>query len=363
MNRHGRSRRGFLRAAGWTAAAAWGGRAAAQGQPENEPLDLAAMVQPVPRRAQFIDPDWYNWGGSMTRTADGVCHLLYARWPRELGHFSWLSHSEIAHATADDPLGPYSFASVALPGRQGTNWVTSTAHNPTVLHTGGKYYLYFSSAAVTGEIPETGPTNKAPYWEPARRTQRIGVAYADHPAGPWTRVDEVLIPGTPGTHDAHMTSNPSVTQCPGGPFLMMYKCLGENGKVFHGIATAGHPLGPFKKDPEPILTHETSRFPAEDPYIWHQDGRFYAILKDMQANYSKQRRSLVLFESRDGHDWGPAANALVTTRTIRWADGGEQELFRLERPQLYLEDGKPAVLFCAACMSLEHSFNIHIPLA
>ena len=160
-----------------------------------------------------------------------------------------------------------------------------------------------------------------------------------------------------------MTSNPSVTQCPDGSFLMMYKCQGANAKVFHGIATAQHPLGPFKKDPEPILTHETSRFPAEDPYIWHQDGRFYAILKDMQANYSKEPRTLVLFESHDGHEWGPAANPLVTTRTIRWAGGEEQELHRLERPQLYLENGKPAVLFCAACVSLEHSFNIHIPLA
>jgi len=360
MSERAIDRRGFFRlgAAGAVLGLLNGSARAA----EDGGLNLNAMIRPVPRSAKFIDEDWYIWGGSMARTEDGTCYLLYARWPRRLGHYAWLSHSEIAVATAQDPLGPYTFNSVALPGKQGPNWVTSTTHNPTVLKAGGKYYLYFSSARVEGEIPESGPSPKAPYWEPTRRTQRIGVAYADHPVGPWTRVDEVLVPATPGTHDAFMTSNPSVTACPDGTFLTVYKCLGADGKVFHGVAVADHPLGPFKKDPKPILTHATSKFPAEDPYIWNQDGRFYAILKDMQANYTPEKRTLVLFESEDGHDWRPARHPLVTTRTIAWEDGQRQDLFRLERPQLYLENGRPAVLFCAACESLEHSFNVHIPL-
>jgi len=50
------------------------------------------------------------------------------------------------------------------------------------------------------------------------------------------------------------------------------------------------------------------------------------------------------------------------TRFSRWEDGTEQELNHLERPQLYLENGKPAVLFCAADIDRNHSFNVHIPL-
>jgi len=363
MSKHLDTRRAFI--AKTSAAAAFtltAGGNASTAEPRPSGLDLNAMIRPIPKHAKFIDEDWYIWGGSMTRTDDGTCHLLYARWPRRLGHYAWLSHSEIAYATADDPLGPYTFQSVALPGNQGPNWVTSTAHNPNVLRAHGKYYLYFSSARVEGALPDGMPDPKAEYWHPTRETQRIGVAYADHPAGPWTRVDEPLVPATPGTHDARMTSNPSVAECPDGSFLMLYKCLGEDGRVFHGVAVAGDPLGPFKKDPKPVLTHERSKFPAEDPFIWYQDGRFYAILKDMQANYTRHTRTLVLFESNNGHDWKPSAHPLVSTRTLRWEDGTEQELNHLERPQLYCENGKPAVLFCAADEDRSHSFNVHIPL-
>lgn len=362
MNRPSISRREFFARSTGPAVITLTGRIAVSGETKDRGLNLNAMIQPVPKTAKFIDEDWHIWGGSMARTPDGTCHLLYARWPRELGHFAWLSHSEIAHAVANDPLGPYQFESVALPGNQRPNWVTSTTHNPTVIHTHGKYYLYFSSARVTGEIPDGMPNPKAPYWEPTRRTQRIGVAYADHPSGPWTRIDEPLIPATPGSYDACMTANPSVAQHPDGWFLMVYKCLGVNEKVVHAVAVADNPLGPFTKDPEPILTHKTSKFPAEDPFIWYQDDRFYAIVKDMQANYSEYRRALVLFESMDGHDWKPSAHPLTTTRTVRWEDGTEKEYLHLERPQLYREHGRPAVLFCAADKDRNHSFNIHIPL-
>jgi len=363
MNKRADSRRGFLGKTGLTAAFALAaGRKATTAAPTRSGLNLNAMIQPIPKRAKFIDENWYIWGGSMTRTDDGTCHLLYARWPRRLGHFAWLSHSEIAHAAADSPLGPYTFQSVALPGNQGPNWVTNTTHNPTVLHARGKYFLYFSSARVKGTVPNGMPDPKADYWHPTRETQRIGVAYADRPSGPWTRVDKPLIPATPGTHDARMTSNPSVTVCPDGSFLMVYKCLGEDGRVFHGVAVADDPLGPFTKDPEPVLTHETSKFPAEYPFIWYQDSWFYGILKDMQANYTPHRRALVLFESADGHAWEPSAHPLVTTRTIRWEDGSEQQLNHLERPQLFRENGRPAVLFCAADEDRNHSFNVHIPL-
>ncbi len=97
-------------------------------------------------------------------------------------------------------------------------------------------------------------------------------------------------------------------------------------------------------------------------FIWYQDGRFHAILKDMQANYTPHKRTMVLFESPDAHDWQPFAHSLVSTHTIRWEDGTPQNLSHFERPQLYCENGKPAELFCAADKVREHSFNVHISL-
>jgi hypothetical protein len=63
---------------------------------DTQELDFKKMVRAVPMDAKFIDDDFYIWGGSMVRDAEGKCHLLYARWPRELGHNAWVTHSEVA---------------------------------------------------------------------------------------------------------------------------------------------------------------------------------------------------------------------------------------------------------------------------
>ena len=66
----------------------------------------------------------------------------------------------------------------------------------------------------------------------------------------------------------------------------------------------------------------------------------------------------------DGIEWELAEQPVVTGRTILWEDGSAVEYDRLERPQLYVEDGKPAVLFAAVKPSKDEddSYNIHIPL-
>src|SRR4051794_35102413 len=70
-------------------------------------LDLARLVgRPGPEN-KFSDPDYYIWCGSMVAGPDGKYHLFYSRWPRVLGHAAWVTHSEVAHAVADSPAGPY----------------------------------------------------------------------------------------------------------------------------------------------------------------------------------------------------------------------------------------------------------------
>ena len=67
-------------------------------------LDFAAMIQPAPRTAKFVDPDYYIWCGTLVRGDDEKCHLFYSRWPRRLGHNAWVTHSEVAHAVARDAV-------------------------------------------------------------------------------------------------------------------------------------------------------------------------------------------------------------------------------------------------------------------
>lgn len=326
--------------------------------------DFPKMIQPVPASAKFEDPGYIVWCGTMVRDDQGKCHLLYSRWPRRLGHYAWVTSSEVAHAVADSPLGPYKFVDVALPARGQEFWDGLCTHNPTVMKFGKKYYLYYMGNTGDGK---TMPTLN---WS-HRNNQRIGVAVADSPAGPWTRSDTPLIVPTPGFHDALCLANPSVTRRPDGGYLMVYKAVGDKGKkpfggpVVHVVATGESPTGPFKKHPDPVFTSKDSSFAAEDPFIWHGKDRYWAIVKDFKGSFTKSGPSLALFESADGFDWKPASHALVSTLKLQWADGTNESLMKLERPQILLENGEPSVLFCAAAPAgkLENSYNVQIPLS
>lgn len=325
---------------------------------------MTLTLLPAPPRALFRDPDYYIWCGSMVRTDDGKCHLFYSRWPRKLGHYAWVTHSEIAHAVADSPLGPYRPVGVALPPRGREFWDGLCTHNPTVHKLGNKFYLYYMGN--TGD----GVARTTLNWT-HRNNQRIGVAVADSPSGPWKRLDKPLIDVTPGFHDALMTSNPAVCATPDGKILMVYKAVGTQkpapfgGPVVHVAALAESPTGPFVKHQSPVFTKEGVLFAAEDPFIWCDGKRFWAIVKDNEGHFTHAGKSLALFHSDNGLDWKPTERPLISTTEIVWEGGRKQKLNSLERPQLWQShDGKEAVLFCACDedSKRDHSFNLAIPV-
>jgi len=328
-------------------------------------LDLKSMIQPLPLSAKFSDDSFYTWCGTMVKShVDHQYHLFYSRWPRNLGMASWASHSEIAHAVSKSPFGPFKFKDVALPPRGEKFWDGMVTHNPTIHYFNGEYYLYYMGNRGDGKVtaPQLNWTH--------RNNQRIGVAVATNPNGPWKRSDVPLIDISPDTtaHDAQVVTNPSVTKTPDGKYLMVYKAVARKrpqpfgGPVVHLTAISNSPEGPFVKQQKPIFTAENVDFPAEDPYVWHQDGCFYAIVKDMKGSFTKAGKSLALFYSIDGLNWKLAQHPLVATLVLQWENGFQQKLEALERPQLFFENGRPIVLLCAVNENLTHSYNVQIPL-
>ena len=339
------------------------GETKAAAKPASDGPDFAAMIQPVPESAKFSDPDYYIWCGTMVRGDDGRCHLFYSRWPRKLGHYAWVTHSEVAHAVAASPLGTFRHQDVALPTRGKEFWDGLCTHNPTVRRFGSKFYLYYMGN--TGD----GVAMKTLNWT-HRNNQRIGVAVADSPNGPWQRFDKPLIAPTPGFIDALCCANPTVTDRPGGGYLMVYKAVGDKdklpfgGPVLHAVALSDSPLGPFRKQPHPVFKKEGVAFAAEDPFIWTQDHHYWAIVKDNAGHFTQRGKGTALFESADGLDWKLAKHALVATTEITWEGGHKQKLYSLERPQVFLDKGKPALLLFAGDEDEKrnHSFNIRVPL-
>lgn len=350
------------------------GRAAAG---TTDDLDLHRLLRPVEARSVLRDPDWFIWGGGIVRTGNGTCHLFVARWPKREGFNAWVTHSEIAYATSPDPLGPYTIHGPVFERRPGY-WDADNLHNPLIQEFEGKYYLYYS-----GNFgPRDGTKNG---WWTHRNNQRAGVAVADHPAGPWKRFDKPLIEPSPGGTDHLLTNSPTVARRRDGKYVLIYKGVSDGpmpfgGKVRMHVALGDRPDGPFVKQPVTVFGHETLQFPTDDNFIWagpssRQAGRLYAVVKDYRGVYSQQARpgssekeSLVLFTSEDGLDWKLAAHPFVSDFRLRWADGRVSDrLHRLDQPQVWLENGKPAVLFLAVkakddADDSDLSYNVQIAL-
>jgi len=330
-----------------------------------EDFDFAALSQPLPATAKFADPEYNIWCGSAVKGDDGKYHLYYSRWPRKLSHKAWVTHSEVAHASSDSPFGPWRHQDVALPARGQEYWDGSCTHNPTIVRIKDKYYLYYMGNYGDGEVQQ--PLN----WT-HRNHQRIGVAVADSPNGPWQRFDKPVLDVSQDdtAADSLVVTNPSVTARPEGGVLMIYKAVGKQkplpfgGPVVHLAAIAEQPTGPFQKQPGEIFAAKGVMFPAEDPYIWRGADRYWAIVKDNDGHFTRRGYSLSLWESADGRDWKLAKHPLVATPEVTWADGRKQKLNALERPQVLLENGRPIALFCAAAedKARDGSFNIQIPL-
>ncbi len=331
-------------------------------------LDLGARVQPVPMDATVVDPGHFVWCGAPTKGADGRYHLYYSRWETKHGFApGWAIHSEIAYAVSDQPLGPYRFVNVALPARGTEFWDGSVTHNPNILQAGGKYCLFY--------MGNRGDGNYAVH----RNNQRVGVALADKPEGPWTRYDRPIVDVSPDdkAFDSLCVTNPAAAVRPDGGILLIYKAVEKapgkvmGGRVRYGAALADKPEGPYTKKPGRIFgaPEKDSKhwMLAEDPFLWfdaNEGRRYYAVARDVVGTFTGANGGIALFQSEDGLEWKPAAHPKVLGTSFRWADGTDSGS-RIERPALLIENGIPTVLFGAADGYLPKgriSFNVQIPL-
>jgi len=336
-------------------------------------LDLGARVQPVPATAVFSDPGWNIWCGAPIKGDDGKYHLFYSRWPVKYGFDpAWVIHSEIAYAVSDSAFGPYKFVNVALPAR-GINpatgqkyWDGDVTHNPNILRKDGRYYLFYMGNYGDGT------------YAVHRNNQRVGVAVADKPEGPWTRFDQPIIDVSPdpAAFDSLCTTNPAATVRPDGAILLIYKGVTQSkghlmgGKVRHGAAIAQQPEGPYVKTPGHIFDAgpgDKTWMLVEDPFIWfsHRYGdAYYAVARDATGRFTGAAGGIVLFRSDDGLNWKPAPKAKVLGNHFQWADG-KNSSSRIERPVVLCEDGEPVALFGATngyVKPPKTSYNVQIPL-
>jgi hypothetical protein len=313
---------------------------------------LCDRLEPVGRILE--DPDYNVWGCSPIYGPDGEVHVFYSKWPNEAAHKGWLTVSEVGHAVAPRPEGPYEVLESALKGRGGNAWDSMTIHNPTIHRVGDLYYLFYMGNC-DGTVT----------------SKRVGVAVSDSLAGPWERKPSPIIPA--GTEvsdwDTAVTTNPAFLVHPDGTFRLYYKGWNLEDWIYdtevmgtrpgtsdtghrtnrrYGMAIADVPDGPYRKYHENPIVDMRRFIPGaqcEDAYVWHQDGVFRMLMRDM--GYWNHEYGL-LFESEDGIHWGePAIGFRNSHAYFPEAPSNLDREGRFERPQFLMRNGRPEYLFVA----------------
>jgi hypothetical protein len=303
----------------------------------------AFTLRPIGRSLTL--KDYYIWCSSPIWDDDGKVHLFYSRWKKEKGMSGWIRGSEIAHAVADHPDAPFIDLGVVLCPREGC-WDSTTCHNPLIQKVGDIYYLFYmgnsNGKTDTKRIGiATSKSLDGPWERPDNPALMPGTegAWDDH-----CTTNPAFVEGHDGKYWLFYKSwNTAEYQSASGAV---------RGNRKYGLAKADHPLGPYTKvSDNPVI--DFSRRPnnaqLEDAFVWNEAGTYYMIARDM--GFYNHEYGLLL-SSTDGILWSEPQISYLDMKNYMQENDPPAHLKRfgrLERPMLLLDKdtGIPRYLFGA----------------
>lgn len=277
---------------------------------------------------------------------NGTWHMFAAHMTDHCGLTSWKTNSQVVHATAARPEGPYTRREVVIP---------RFSHNPTVreLPGGSGYALYaigcggttvppltncsgghtVGSSCGTGACPSDGCNS--PHW--------TGMWTSTSLWGPWVSQGEVTIQATPGVKSDTWTTNPAPWFLANGSVLWMYRQGAQSWpnqtatseRLGVGVTAGWQDTAIVDRTPAaPILPYA-----IEDQYAWvDPKGNYHALVHKGPGGMASH-----LF-SRDGLQWGVSASAPYDTE-VALTDGSVRKYGKRARPQLVVSrEGRPRYL-------------------
>lgn len=299
--------------------------------------DFASRLEPVGRILD-LSPDYVVWDCAPVYGHDGKVHVFFTRVPGPQEHWfkNFRIKAEVVHATADSPEGPYSVHDVVLKGRGDGFWDGYGIVNPRIYRVGKQYALFFTAY----EIP----------WPREAMKEHIGLLLSDD-LKEWTganRGQPVLSPDftTPNAWDSMIVNNAAFVEHNEPPrYRLYYRGARTLDRFDIGLAEAESLSGPYKRlRTRPVI--ETASLRAvnggdyrgfEDPCVWHEDGIWKILVKDM--GYFPDPGGCYL-ESEDGISWGSPERGYYSARHY-WHEEGPHD-----SPLLLLDDqGRPDYLF------------------
>jgi len=305
-----------------------------------------------------------SWGGSIVQDDDGSWHMFVAEMSDNCGLGAWTTNSQVVHAVADGPLGPYVRSEVVVP---------LFAHNPTVRRVNGTWLLYHIGLGDGETQPRMdcsggytpaadGPSQHGnPHYTMVRSASSLN--------GPWSPGGEMKIihPDSFAKPSKQWTTNPA-PWVQGSEVWFPYRNPagywtdgGSSERM--GMAKGSSAMGPFHD-----LTPEAPIFPfdIEDPYLWiDARGNFHMLTHKRDDSVPSPERggSVGHMYSQDGVQWHASANSPVAD-VIALKDGTSATVKKIARPQLVIENGSPTYLSVGATASGggDHTTTVVFPL-
>eukprot|EP00040_Diaphanoeca_grandis_P023003 m.124543 g.124543 ORF g.124543 m.124543 type:complete len:368 (-) comp29065_c0_seq5:585-1688(-) len=294
----------------------------------------SAWILALPSNQAFNSSQYTSWGGSVVMDDNGRYNMFVAVFANHSGLGKWTSTSEIMHAVADTPDGPFT---PTTNGPKNDGIIAGPeAHNPTIVRANDGTWLLFSIGRSPLLVSQTidGP------WSPSPFTK------CNNPA-------PVVIP----------ESDTIYVYCHGGPDLEHWGT--SIGLVWaeHWNTTTWHV---FANNTEDLFDGGTSLFthPVEDPFAWYSNGMFHLLMHGFRMGMVDATVTNDPSDSpRCGDSYGSYAraptpfgpwtfqeNAVAYRNILKFNDSTSLALNRRERPHLFFDkNGNPTHLYNGVC--------------
>ncbi len=319
-------------------------------------------------------PNVTTWGGSSLQDANGTWHLFAARMEANCGLESWFdrdkgtANSDIVHAEAPAPDGPYTISSVVR---------GSFSHNPqpfvlpngkiAISHIGcGDGTVPLLATCSNGTTPATAEigTFASSSRSNCNHPGWTGLLIGTDPNGPWTQTYDPSGPGLSvdggmgAWHSSSGLTNPSLYPLDAsskrdnnGTVLLAFSTGCENCPMNPGHKHVGLALGSLSPTGGTFRDLTPSKpifsWACEDPTVWiDPDTGFFHIFGHRTGNGSSPCDDVSAHAVAQDPD-GPWRVAEVEpySRDIEWDQGDVTHVQKRERPQIvWNRDGEPVAL-------------------
>ena len=250
------------------------------------------------------------WDGGIIKGNDGKYHMFASRWNQSEGHNGWFG-SVAVHATSSNLYGPYTDQGLCWPNDQG-----GKGHNVVPLQLkDGRYAIVVSET---------------------RRPADIFVSNSLD--GPWTKLGSMSIASN-SYSSLFTASNVYIMLRPDG----RYEAIGRDAVI--GISD--NILGPYTIQGTNIYA-KTQGCPTvnmEDPVIWYSGGQYHIVVNKWdtrKAYHLTSKDGISNWTLQSGYAYDP------TSSFLRYTNGTVNRWNKLERPNVYIENGHVVAMTLAA---------------